>query len=101
MKALVFEGKIVQIEAKKFPVSPELTWHNLAGLTPQPKVGWSYDGAVFSPPSPPPIVPSLPDPGDELNASLVALKGTGATVDQLIDVLMGKVGKGRVAGRPV
>ena len=43
-----------------------------------------------------------PDPTEELLAGLTALRGTGATVDQLIDVLTGTAGKkGRVAGRPV
>jgi hypothetical protein len=43
-----------------------------------------------------------PDPNDELDAALAAVKGTGASVDDLIDVFRGKTGKaGRVAGRPV
>lgn len=42
------------------------------------------------------------DPNEALTASLIALKGTGATVDQVIDVLLGNLGgKGRVAARMV
>ncbi len=42
-----------------------------------------------------------PDPSTELEAALQGLKGTGATIDQLIDVLLGQAGKaGRIAGRP-
>ncbi len=51
--------------------------------------------AADLPPQPP------PDPNDELEAALNALKGTGATIDQLIDALLGQAGKaGRIAGRP-
>lgn len=40
------------------------------------------------------------NPSDELAAALDALKGTGATVDQLIDALTGKTGRqGRISGR--
>lgn len=61
MRALVFKGKVVQIEANKFPVHEALKWVNLAGLSPQPEVGWSYDGAVFTPPPIPPPLPPHPD----------------------------------------
>jgi hypothetical protein len=41
-----------------------------------------------------------PNPDDELAAALMTLQGTGATVDQLIDALMGKTGKkGRITAR--
>jgi len=53
MKALIFEDKIVQIEADEFPVASALEWVDIAGLTPQPEVGWSYDGVSFAPPSGP------------------------------------------------
>lgn len=47
-------------------------------------------------------LPPAPDPNDELAASLQSLKDTDATVDQLIDALLGNVGrKGRIAGRTV
>ncbi|KKK87658.1 hypothetical protein LCGC14_2751040 [marine sediment metagenome] len=42
-----------------------------------------------------------PNPSLELEAALTGLKGTGATIDQLIDALLGQAGKaGRIAGRP-
>ncbi len=55
MQALVFDGKVVQIQSAAFPVAPSLAWVDIAGLTPQPEIGWSYDGAVFAPPPPPPL----------------------------------------------
>ena len=45
--------------------------------------------------------PEPPDPSVELDTALAALKGTNATVGDLIDVLQGSGGKGRIAGRPV
>lgn len=57
MKALVFEGKIVQIEVEEFPVAPALTWINITGITPAPKVSWSYDSVTFTAPPPLPLPP--------------------------------------------
>lgn len=53
MKALVFDGKVVQIEAQEFPVATALEWVDITGITPAPEVGWSYDGVSFSPPPAP------------------------------------------------
>ena len=42
------------------------------------------------------------DPTAELLTAVLELKGTGASVDQLIDALTGGTGKaGRIAGRPI
>ena len=60
MKALIFDGKVVQIEGQQFPVAPDLEWVDISGIVPAPEVGWSYDGTIFTPPpepAPPPIVP--------------------------------------------
>ena len=48
--ALIFDGKVVQIEAAKFPVSTSLEWVNITNVSPTPLVGWLYDGANFSAP---------------------------------------------------
>ena len=53
MKALIFDSKVVQIEAAEFPVSPALVWVDITLEVPQPKVGWSYDGTIFTAPSSP------------------------------------------------
>ena len=50
MKALVYNGKVVQIEATGFPVHEDLKWVDMTGISPQPEVGSSYDGQVFTPP---------------------------------------------------
>lgn len=34
---------------------PSYVWVDVTSLTPQPGVGWSYDGNSFSPPPPPPV----------------------------------------------
>lgn len=61
MEALVFDGKVVQIEAQQFPVSSALTWVDITGITPAPAVGWSYDGTSFTAPPPPPLPPPKSD----------------------------------------
>lgn len=74
MKALVFDGKVVQIEAKEFPVSSALRWVDITGVTPAPETGWSYDGVAFTaPPSPPPPPPKSDAPltAEELAAHLI------------------------------
>lgn len=60
MKALVFKEKIVQIEETEFDVSKSLQWVDITDITPTPKVGWSYDGASFTPPPSPPPPPPPP-----------------------------------------
>ncbi len=53
MEALIFNGMVVQIESKIFPVHNTLEWVDTTGITPSPKVGWFYNGAIFSPPPTP------------------------------------------------
>lgn len=76
MKALVFKGKIIQIEAEEFPVSSALIWVNLTGIAPPPQVNWLFDGTIFTPPLPP-----IPDPPK----SAIPL-----TVEELADLLISK-----------
>ena len=59
MQALIFDGKVVQIEAQAFPVASKLAWVDITGVSPAPTVGWLYDGAVFTPPPTPPPEPVL------------------------------------------
>ena len=61
MKALVFEGAVVQIEANEFPVSPPLEWVDITGIAPTPQVGWAFDGRNFTAPPPPPLPPRKED----------------------------------------
>ncbi len=55
MEALVFDEKIVQIEAIPFPVHKAFQWIDLTGITPVPEVGWAYDGSNFIAPPPIPL----------------------------------------------
>ena len=83
MEALVFDGKVVQIEARSFPVHETLQWIDIAGITPVPKVGWSHDGSEFSspivPPEPTPRV--LPLNAEELY-DILKIKGVVVAADR-------------------
>ena len=73
-QALVFDGKVVQIEAQAFPVAPTLAWTDISGITPAPKVGWSYNGIVFTAPTPlppPPPKSATPLTAEELAAQMI------------------------------
>ncbi|MDO4709047.1 MAG: hypothetical protein Q4B94_04390 [Pseudomonadota bacterium] len=55
--ALIGDGLVTNV------ITVEDTWPegvDITDLDPQPGIGWSYDGAVFTPP--PPEVPELPEP---------------------------------------
>ena len=53
MNALIFNGKVVQIEAATFPVHSALTWVAIPSGT-DVVPGWSYSGGTFTaPPAPP------------------------------------------------
>ncbi len=69
MEALIFDGKVVQIEAQEFPVSPALSWVDINSVTPRPKVGWTYNGVVFTAP-PPVLAPPKPTDADRAEASI-------------------------------
>ena len=58
-QALVFEGKVEQIEDTSFPVHSSFTWVDISSLDPQPEVGWTYDGSAFAAP----VLPT-PSTGD-------------------------------------
>ena len=45
MKALIFDGKVVQVEENEFPVHKSLIWLDCASDV---KPGWLYDNNVFS-----------------------------------------------------
>jgi len=50
MKALIYEGKVVQIEEKEFPVARQLVWVECDNT--DVATGWEYDSGskVFSEP---------------------------------------------------
>ena len=85
MFALIFDGKVVQIESQEFPVAPALEWVGITGLSPQPQVGWLYNGVVFSAPPPPPSPP--PDSNILLDAAI----DSATTLTALKAALRGKV----------
>ena len=68
MLALVFDGKVVQIEAEEFDVHEALVWVDIRGIVPAPVVGSTYDGTVFTPPA----VPPPPKAPDRVAANLTA-----------------------------
>ena len=73
MKALILNGKVVQIEAAEFPVAPALTWVDITGITPAPEVRWFYDGRDFTAPLAPVRPPKSEAPlsAEELATELV------------------------------
>lgn len=57
--ALTFNGTVAQIAATPFPVHPSMVWVDIAGVSPQPKAGWVYNGGrSFTAPT------VTPDPTD-------------------------------------
>ena len=42
---------------------------NISGMSPQPSVGWTYSGGIFSPPAPPAPVPPTPQQISEIIAA--------------------------------
>ena len=70
MEALIFDSKVVQIEAVQFPVAPALTWVDITGIVPSPEIGWSFDGRDFTAPSP--LPPPPPKSAENLSAEEVA-----------------------------
>lgn len=52
MKALVLNGKVVDIAEDEFPVHESMIWVNCINTV---QVGWSYVGNEFLPPETPPL----------------------------------------------
>ena len=87
MKALIFDSKVVQIEAKEFPVHTSLIWVDIMGILPSPEVGWSYDGVMFTAPPAPPAPPpesAAPLTAEELATHLIK---KGAITQAEIDTI--------------
>ena len=45
MKALIFENKVVDVQATEFEVAPTMTWVDCDDTV---KIGFSYDGSTFT-----------------------------------------------------
>jgi hypothetical protein len=45
MKALIFENKVVDVQATEFEVAPTMSWVDCDDTV---KVGFSYDGSTFT-----------------------------------------------------
>lgn len=45
MKALIFENKVVDIQATEFEVAPTMSWVDCDDTV---KIGFSYDGSTFT-----------------------------------------------------
>ena len=79
MKALIHNGKVIQLSAKEFEVHSDLVW---VDATEEVKENWLYVDGVFSaPPEPPPppaptLLPPPPDP--PLSFSLFRLSDAAA-----------------------
>lgn len=73
MKALVLDGKVVQLAKAEFPVSRSLKWVEVKDVT--PAIGWGYDGEKFSAPPPPPAerTPEYATLRDQYNALWITM----------------------------
>lgn len=80
------------------PSDPDNPWRGHIAIEGMWNAEFMFKGTKVIPD--PDFVPPS-DPGDELNAALTVLKGTGASVDDLINLMLGAGGKARIAGRPV
>ena len=45
MKALIFENKVVDVQATEFEVAPTMSWVDCDDTV---KIGFSYDGSTFT-----------------------------------------------------
>ena len=45
MKALIFENKVVDVQATEFEVAPTMSWVDCDDTV---KVGFNYDGSIFT-----------------------------------------------------
>lgn len=55
--ALIQSGIVVNtiIADPSDPEDPSYLWVDITSVTPQPGIGWSYNGSTFTPPAAPPI----------------------------------------------
>ncbi len=81
MNALIFNGKVVQIETDIFPVASALEWVDIDGITPAPEVGWFYDGVVFTSPPPPPPPPTNDEIYDQVIKNQKVLKAVVLSIN--------------------
>jgi hypothetical protein len=68
MKALVFQGRVIEKNETGFPVAPDMQWVDVSDDI---DVGYSYDGINFK--KPVPIIELEPTP-DPIKARLDALE---------------------------
>jgi hypothetical protein len=54
------ENKVANVVIGDAPLNIEGQWIDLTGISPEPGIGWSYEGGVFAPPPPPPAPSALP-----------------------------------------
>ena len=47
MKALIYNGKVVEIAEESNDVASPFEWINISNTEPVPEEGWSYDGIEY------------------------------------------------------
>lgn len=55
------ENIVANIAIADNPIDIDGTWIDMAGMSPEPGIGWSYVNGQFSPPLAPPAPPPLPN----------------------------------------
>jgi hypothetical protein len=89
MKALILDGKVVELNETGFPVAPALTW---VDCSPEVKVNWLYSDGIFS--APPAPIKSPPKIVSMRQARLALLQaGLLSTVNTAIAAMTGDAGE--------
>lgn len=81
MKALIFEGKVIQIEERSFEVAPALKWIEVDSL--DVKVGWEHKDNKFSAPL---VVPLIKPP-----FSKVSINGLILAIEKALKLPIGTI----------
>lgn len=89
MKALIFNGQVVELNETGFPVAPALTW---VDCSPEVKVNWLYSDGIFSAP---PVSIKLPPKIVSMRQARLALLQAGllSAVNTAIEAMPGDAGE--------
>lgn len=89
--AKIDSGNVVQkqmLDPDVDTMDTNYTWVDVGSLSPQPDIGWSYDGSKFTPPPPPPaanvghhIILTAQDPVNKFKVTFTVDGGAPVSID--------------------
>jgi hypothetical protein len=89
MKALIFNGEVIELNETGFPVAPALTW---VDCSPEVEVNWTYSNGTFSAPTV--VTKSAPKVVSMRQARLALLNaGLLSTVNTAVAAMTGDAGE--------